>query len=145
MKFGEIQKPEIIAERQIQQSTEIESEIVFPTIFETPEVNSPKKPALNFKFNKLYNHEKITPTCFRAQGSHPYLYNLTDTCHDSLSDLLKICKKLDLLFYGSTEQTLRVHAIYYKQGDKFVNIGCRIKNCSFRVNHTYDKDSKGRP
>jgi hypothetical protein len=73
------------------------------------------------------------------------IHSTTDYKYDSLNDLLKICKQLDMKFYPDKKSILRVHGIWYKPGDKYINISCRIKGCPFRLNHTYEKDEKGRP
>ena len=64
---------------------------------------------------------------------------------DSMKELDKMCKKLDQGFYQNSKYCLRVHAVYFKHGDKYVNISCRLKNCGFRINHKYETDSKGKP
>jgi hypothetical protein len=73
------------------------------------------------------------------------IYSTNDFKYESLNDLLKLCKKLDQNFYHNQKYNLRVHGIYYKPGDKYVNLSCRVKNCNFRINHTFEKDEKGRP
>lgn len=104
-----------------------------------------EKQRLTFRYNPTLEHELVTDQSFRTAGLMGLIYSTQDYTYDSLNDLLKVCKQLDQKFYPNQSHYLRVHGIYYKPGDKYVNLSCRIKNCNFRINHTYEKDEKGRP
>ena len=100
---------------------------------------------LTFNYSEEHDHVKVTENSFRARNSMALVFNMNDVVHDSLADLQRLCKKLDIDFYNGAKNPLRVHGIFYKPGDKYVNVACRLKNCPFRINHSYEKDSKGRP
>ena len=61
-----------------------------------------------------------------------------------MAELQKMCRLLDVRFFQGCKYNLRVHAIYFKPGDKYVNVACRIKNCPFRLNHKYEVGENGK-
>ena len=92
---------------------------------------------MSYKFNPAYNHEMVTEQSFRPAGAMDLIYDLQGAQYSCLKDLDRLCRKLDLGFYQNSKYNLRVHAIYFKPGDKYVNVSCRLKNCGFRINHKY--------
>ena len=77
---------------------------------------------------------------------------------DSLKEIAKLALKLDQIFFRGAVGSKtskgskvggghRVHGVYYQPNceNKFVSIACRLKNCNFRVNFTFEKDANGRP
>ena len=87
----------------------------------------------------------VNDQSLRAAGSMELIYSMHDMVFKTLSDLKKLCIKLDTGFFEGSKYSLRVHGLYYKIGDKYVNISCRLKNCQFRINHVFEKDKNGEP